>query len=59
MYGEKLKGMMNKHLIGEILGLNELLQEVCGWETGKVVMDHPLVKEGLRLATFVIGYMPI
>jgi cell division protein FtsB len=52
-YQDKFKGMMDEELAREVSSLGDLLLVACGWEAEQAVMEHRLVKEGVRLVTFV------
>lgn len=50
---EKLLALENRHLLKDIEVLHDLLHEVSAWQAEDVVMQHVLVKEGLRLVSEV------
>lgn len=48
---EKLMLLASSQLVKEIISLNDFLHEALGWQAEQLVMDHFIVKEGLRLVT--------
>lgn len=50
---EKFVPLATGQLVKEILTLYDLLLEACGWQAEESVVNHFLVKEGLRLASLI------
>lgn len=48
---EKLMVLASSQLVTEIISLYDFLHEASGWQAEEFVMDHFIVKEGLRLVT--------
>eukprot|EP00250_Pteridium_aquilinum_P015666 c22688_g1_i1 orf=229-1320(-) len=50
LHAEKLMSLASSQLVKDIISLDDFVREVSGWLAEDFVMDHALVKEGLRLA---------